>query len=460
MKTILSWKRHQYVARVSIFLIMAALVVGMVGCGQPAPSYTLTISSTTGGNVITPGEGTFTYYAKGVIVLVVALVAEADEGYRFVNWTGDVGTTGNVSAASTNITVQGDYSITANFLAVYDLTISSTTGGNVTAPGEGIFTYDEGTEVDLVAAAEEGYSFVNWTGDIVDIDDVEDATTTITMNDNYAITANFAPYMVAAGGYHTVGLSSNGTAVAVGWNQYGQCNVGGWGNITQVAPAHSHTVGLKSDGTAVAVGANTFGQCDVGGWGNITQVAAGGYHTVGLKSDGTVVAMGRNDWGQCDVSGWSDIVQVAAGSQHTVGLCSNGTVVAVGRNTPYGQCNVGGWTGITQVAAGDTHTVGLKGDGTVVAVGYNGNGQCDVGSWGNITQVAAGYGHTVGLCSNSTVAAVGDNSSGQLNVDTWTDIIQVSAGALHTVGLSSNGTVVAVGWNNFGQCNVGGWTLK
>jgi alpha-tubulin suppressor-like RCC1 family protein len=40
------------------------------------------------------------------------------------------------------------------------------------------------------------------------------------------------------------------------------------------------------------VGDNSAGQCNVGGWTGITQVAAGIYHTVGLKSDGTVVAVG------------------------------------------------------------------------------------------------------------------------------------------------------------------------
>jgi len=78
-----------------------------------------------------------------------------------------------------------------------------------------------------------------------------------------------------------------------GWNcDWGQCNVGGWSNITHVAVSDSHTVGLKSDGTMVAVGLNDGGQCNVGGWTNITQVAAGWIHTVGLKSDGTVVAAG------------------------------------------------------------------------------------------------------------------------------------------------------------------------
>jgi len=88
--------------------------------------------------------------------------------------------------------MNGDYSITANFVAVYDLNISSTTGGSVTIPGEGTSTYDEGTVVNLVAEAEEGYEFVNWTGDVGTIADVNSATTTITMNNNYSITANFS----------------------------------------------------------------------------------------------------------------------------------------------------------------------------------------------------------------------------------------------------------------------------
>ena len=46
---------------------------------------------------------------------MVNLVAEAAEGFRFVNWTGDVETVADVNSASTTITMNGDYSITANF---------------------------------------------------------------------------------------------------------------------------------------------------------------------------------------------------------------------------------------------------------------------------------------------------------------------------------------------------------
>ena len=150
----------------------------------------LTISSTAGGSVTVPGEGTFAY-DEGT---VVSLVAEAEEDYRFVSWTGDGETIADVEAASTTITMQGDYSITANFgiqSVQYNLTISSTSGGSVTVPGETAFAYDEGTVVSLVAEAEEDYRFVSWIGDVETIADVNAAETTITMDDDYEITANF-----------------------------------------------------------------------------------------------------------------------------------------------------------------------------------------------------------------------------------------------------------------------------
>ena len=154
---------------------------------EEIPEYDLTIDSTAGGLVTIPGEGAFTY-DEGT---VVDLVATPGAGYRFVNWTGDVGTIANVEVAITTITMNGDYSITANLVAVYDLTVSSTAGGSVTTPGEGTFTYDEGTVVDLVATPGTGYRFVNWTGDVGTIANVEDATTNVTMHDDYEITANF-----------------------------------------------------------------------------------------------------------------------------------------------------------------------------------------------------------------------------------------------------------------------------
>ena len=158
----------------------------------PPGQYGLTISSSAGGSVTTPGEGTFTRDAG----TVVNLVASPASGYRFVNWTGDVGTVGNVNGASTTIIMNGDHSVTANFAAIspgqYSLTISSSAGGSVTTPGEGTFTRDAGTVVNLVANPASGYHFVNWTGDVGAIADMNDASTTIIMSGDYVITADFA----------------------------------------------------------------------------------------------------------------------------------------------------------------------------------------------------------------------------------------------------------------------------
>jgi uncharacterized repeat protein (TIGR02543 family) len=96
--------------RVGVFLITVALIAGMVVYGG-RESYTLTIASTAGGSVITPGEGTLTYY-EGTLV---HLVAGLELGYRFVNWTGDVGTIADVNDATTTITMDDNYTITANF---------------------------------------------------------------------------------------------------------------------------------------------------------------------------------------------------------------------------------------------------------------------------------------------------------------------------------------------------------
>ena len=261
---------------------------------------------------------------------------------------------------------------------------------------------------------------------------------------------------LAAGAFHTVGLRSDGTVVATGCNDGGQCDVDSWTDIVAVAAGDEHTVGLHGDGTVTATGWNYDGQCDVDSWTDIVAVAAGNAHTVGLHGDGTVTATGCNDSGQCDVDSWTDIVAVDARCNHTVGLRSDGTVTATGCNDS-GQCDVDSWTDIVAVAAGYAHTVGLHGDGTVTATGCNDDGQCDVDSWTGIVAVAAGGYHTVGLRSDGTVVATGDINHGECNVDGWTNIVAVAAGWGHTVGLRSDGTVVAAGRNDEGQCNVSDW---
>jgi len=156
--------------------------------------YSLAIFSTEGGSVTTPGEGISVHAANATI----NLVAETNVGYHFLKWTGNVSTIDDIYAASTNITMYDSYAITATFKTSHPepimvtLTVSSTAGGSVTTPGEGLFSYPVGTEVSLAAEALSGYQFIYWSGAVETIADIDDSTTTIIMNSSYFITANFS----------------------------------------------------------------------------------------------------------------------------------------------------------------------------------------------------------------------------------------------------------------------------
>jgi len=155
--------------------------------------YSLTTFSTEGGSVTTPDEGISVHAAN----TTVDIVAGPNEGYQFLKCTGDVSTIDDIYAASTNISMNASYSITATFLTPHPepvmatLAISSTEGGSVTTPGEGLFSYPLGTEVSLMAEAASGYRFIYWSGDVSTFADIDDASTTIIMNGDYSITANF-----------------------------------------------------------------------------------------------------------------------------------------------------------------------------------------------------------------------------------------------------------------------------
>jgi len=167
-------------------VIVVAIVLVVLKPWEGAQTYTLaTFVNPPGTGTVAPSSGQF---EPGAVVTIGAIPAS---GYTFYCWTGSASDT----SPTINITMDQDYSITANFVAApvdsYDLTISSTEGGLVTGPGEGSFTYDVGTVVHLLAHAEEGYRFVSWTGDVGTVDYLYDAATTITMNGDYAIIANF-----------------------------------------------------------------------------------------------------------------------------------------------------------------------------------------------------------------------------------------------------------------------------
>ena len=263
---------------------------------------------------------------------------------------------------------------------------------------------------------------------------------------------------IAAGGYHTVGLKEDGTVLAVGNNDSGQCNVEHWKDIVSISAGNCHTIGLKNDGKVVACGNNYYGQCNIIKWENIVAISAGKDHTVGLKEDGTVVAVGNNVFGQCDVSKWRDIVAISAGGNHTVGLKKDGTVVATGYNKNR-QCNVREWRGIAEISAGEYHTLGLMRNRTVIAVGNNDNWQCNIAKRENIVAISASEDHSVGLRDDGTVIATGSNEYGQCDVNWWSDVAEIAAGLNFTIALTKDGKFFTCGNNYYYQCDIEDWNL-
>lgn len=265
----------------------------------------------------------------------------------------------------------------------------------------------------------------------------------------------------ALGDYHALKLGAGGTVVTAGADtaSYGQCDVTGWTDIVSVAAGSCYSVGLKSDGTVVATGYNKDGQCDVSGWSDIVAIAAGPAHTIGLKRDGTVVAAGYNGYDQCDVSDWTDIVAIATGAYHTVGLKSDGTVVTAGNND-FDQCDTyswDGWEDIVAIAAGQANTYGLKADGTVVATGTNDDGRCDVEDLKNIVSIDACNGHFVALKADGTAVGLGWNEYGQCDVDGIDGIVGVDASFYATLVMLSDGSYQIIGDDMEDTIDVSGW---
>jgi hypothetical protein len=108
--------------RIGVLLLAAAFIAAMASCASAQGS--LTVSSTEGGDVASPGEGTFAFGAG----TVVDLVAVAEGGYHFVNWSGDVDTVAGVFAATTTVTMDADYSLIANFAQAFTLSLDPNIG--------------------------------------------------------------------------------------------------------------------------------------------------------------------------------------------------------------------------------------------------------------------------------------------------------------------------------------------
>jgi alpha-tubulin suppressor-like RCC1 family protein len=246
-------------------------------------------------------------------------------------------------------------------------------------------------------------------------------------NDVPALPAGVSYVEVAAGG-HVAALRSDGSIVAWGTNDHGQCNVPllppGL-SFVEVATGYQHTVARRSDGSVVAWGRNDAAQCNVPALPpglTYVEVAAGLAHTAARRSDGSLVAWGLNNWGQCNVPmlppGLS-FVEVATGYGFSVGRRSDGSMVAWGDNY-YGQCNVPDLPpGLTyvEVDAGRYHALARRSDGAVLAWGSGELTVPELPPGFRFSQLASGWDHCVALYSvpePTTYCTAKSNSCGKL----------------------------------------------
>ncbi|MFP4000579.1 MAG: InlB B-repeat-containing protein, partial [Thermoplasmata archaeon] len=91
-----------------------------------------------------------------------------------------------------NLTGEGESELFYIKRDSHELVVDSTDGGDVVEPGEGTFEYNSSEVVDLEAVADDGYQFIEWTGNNATIDEPISNQTAISMEDNYTITAEFA----------------------------------------------------------------------------------------------------------------------------------------------------------------------------------------------------------------------------------------------------------------------------
>ena len=142
--------------------------------------YSLTVTPIGFGTVeVDPAQATYHYGD------VVALTPNADNGWTFTGWTGDVISTNN----PLTVIIQGNTNITAIFTQdEYTLTVLvNPTGSGTVSRNPDYSTYHYGDVVTLTPTADLGRTFTRWTGDVTSTNN----PLTITIQRNTNITATF-----------------------------------------------------------------------------------------------------------------------------------------------------------------------------------------------------------------------------------------------------------------------------
>ena len=151
----------------------------------PPGNFAVNLSSSPAAGGTTTGSGAY------VIGTSVTIVAAANAGYTFVNWTEN----GNAVSASSSyqFTIIANRTLVANYrlipAAQFAVTLTSNPVAGGTTNGEG--SYPSATSVTITSVANPGYTFTNWTDKTTGLPVSTSPNYTFTLAGNRAFVANF-----------------------------------------------------------------------------------------------------------------------------------------------------------------------------------------------------------------------------------------------------------------------------
>ena len=285
---------------------------------------------------------------KYIDYTTVTLAANPASGYAFSNWSGDL--TGSTNPGELFLAYNVNFSVTANFTPVtcYSLTtsVSPSGSGSVGASPPPNCTggkYTSGTVVTLTATPASGYSFSSWSGSVTGSVN----PTTVTMNGDKSVTANFAQVCYSL----TTSVSPSGSG-----------SVG-------VSPVANCTGGKYTSGTVVTLTATLASGYSFSSWsGSVT--GSINPTTVTMNGDKSVTANFTANptcytlTTSVSPSG-SGSVGVNPASNCTGGKYTSGTVVTL-TATPASGYSFSSWSGSVTGSVNPT-TATMNGDKSVIA---------------------------------------------------------------------------------------------
>jgi len=198
----------------------------------------------------------------------------------------------------------------------------------------------------------------------------------------------------------------------VAWNQ---TDVPVGNDFTAIAAGGYHSLAIKSDGSLVEWGANTYFQTDIPAGSDFVSIAGGKHHSdlppyiLALKSDGSLAAWGRNDWGESDVPLGDDFVGITAGDNDSMALRADGSLIGWGQSDHSGGYDVLNLPPGNDFMAVSTsywdHCLELKNDGLVVAWVNNDWGQAETPAGNDFVAIATGSYLNLAIKTDGSLAA-------------------------------------------------------